>query len=121
MTDSSHNKVAAHVSCSDHAKSASSAAPVCGQRPLEQSRENASSLLALDPVVLFHEIAERLTAIGNYLEAADSMLTSKTRAAEEMLGEIIKKALEQYSVAIEPVRQLREEIIRVRAAQDRDI
>ena len=109
MTDSRRNKISPRVACSDHARSALPAPPVCGRRPIEQP---AGDLLALDAVVLFHEFAERLTAIGNYLEAADCILTGKTRAAEEMLGKIIKKALVQYLGTIAPVQQLREAILR---------
>ena len=57
---------------------------------------------------LVHEMAERLTAISNYLEAATRLRSSNTPATRMQLDEVMGKGLAEVLQANEVLRQMRE-------------
>jgi two-component system, LuxR family, sensor kinase FixL len=59
-------------------------------------------------LALVHELAEPLTAIGNYLDAAIRLYDADTRSALEKLGEVLEKSQTAVSRANETLRQLRD-------------
>ena len=59
-------------------------------------------------LALVHELAEPLTAIGNYLDAAIRLHDADTRSAREKLGEVLEKSQTAVSRADEILRRLRD-------------
>lgn len=59
-------------------------------------------------LALIHELAEPLTAIGNYLDAGLRLFAADSRSAREKLGEVLEKSQIQVSRADEVLRQLRD-------------
>jgi two-component system sensor kinase FixL len=59
-------------------------------------------------LTVVHELAEPLTAIGNYLEAASRLHDADTRSAREKLPEVFEKSRMQVARADEILRQLRD-------------
>ena len=66
---------------------------------------------------LIHELVEALTAVTNYLEAANHVLGLERRPGQETLGETIERGLGQVERANEAARRLRE-LFRREAADD---
>ena len=57
---------------------------------------------------VLHELAEALTALGNYLEAVQRQFENR----QEVLGEALRASLGQYERAAECLRRLRDLIVR---------
>jgi len=61
-----------------------------------------------DQAALVHELIEALTALGNYLAAAQLQFENR----REMLGEALRASLDQYERAAECLRGLRDLVLR---------
>jgi len=61
-----------------------------------------------DQAALVHELIEALTALGNYLFAAQRQFENR----REMLGEALRASLGQYERAAECLRGLRDLVLR---------
>ncbi len=59
-------------------------------------------------LAFIHELAEPLTAIGNFLEAANRLHNADSRSAREKLTEVFEKSQIQAKRANEILRQLRD-------------
>lgn len=59
-------------------------------------------------VALVGELIEALTAIGNYLTAANHIFGAEPRPTPETLGEALEKSLAQFERANEATRGLRD-------------
>jgi len=55
---------------------------------------------------LLHELIEALTALGNYLAAAQRELENQPALKQEVVEEAIRKSLSQYDRASEATRRL---------------
>ena len=62
------------------------------------------------PALLIHELAEALTAIGNYLTALSLMLNPGAAPDETTAQEVVEKGLSQYSRAVEGLHRLRKSV-----------
>ena len=67
---------------------------------------------------LLHQIAEALTALGNYLAVANRIIEERPGLADSHLDEAVKKSLGQYERATEAVRRLRDLARRDSAGDD---
>jgi hypothetical protein len=61
-----------------------------------------------DPAAVLRELSEALTALGNYLEAAQHQFERR----QETFGEVLQASLGQYERAAECLRRLRHLIVR---------
>jgi hypothetical protein len=59
-----------------------------------------------DTVVLLWDLVDALTALGNYLEAANLISLSTTEQPTDRLREVLEKSLGQYERAAEAMRRL---------------
>jgi hypothetical protein len=66
--------------------------------------ERAPTNRTADQAAVLHELAEALTALGNYLAAAQRQFENRQAA----LGEALRASLGQYERAAECLRRLRE-------------
>jgi hypothetical protein len=55
-----------------------------------------------------HELLEALTAVGNYLEAANHLLGAELSPNQKTLSEVVEKSLAQTERASATARQLRD-------------
>jgi hypothetical protein len=65
-----------------------------------------------------HKLLEALTAVGNYLEAANHLLGTELSPSRNTLNEIVEKSLTQTGRASAAARQLRDLLHRRRAITD---
>ena len=59
-----------------------------------------------DRVALLHELIEALTALGNYLAAAQRELENQPALKQKVFERVICHSLIQYDRAVEAIRQL---------------
>ncbi|MGO8914283.1 MAG: hypothetical protein ACLQJR_00070 [Stellaceae bacterium] len=59
-------------------------------------------------LAIVQDLAEPLTALGNYLEAASRLHEADTRSAQIKLGEVIDRSRAQASRAADILRRLRD-------------
>ena len=59
-----------------------------------------------DRVALLHELIEALTALGNYLAAAQRELENQPALKQKVFERVIRHSLIQYDRAVEAIRQL---------------
>ena len=64
--------------------------------------------LTEEGVALVAELIEALTAIGNYVTAANPIFGAEPRPTQETLGEALAKSLAQFERANEAARRLRD-------------
>jgi hypothetical protein len=72
-----------------------------------------------DEAALLHELSEALTALGNYLAAAQREFEVYPGPMQEVLAEALRGGLTQYERAAEAVRQLRGRLFRDGRNDDR--
>jgi phosphoglycerate-specific signal transduction histidine kinase len=77
-------------------------------------REGAPTKRCADQTALVHELIEALTALGNYLFAAQRQFENR----REMLGEALRASLGQYERAGECLRGLRDLVLREGSKND---
>lgn len=69
-------------------------------------------------LALVHELAEPLTAIGNYLDAAKRLFDADVQSAQENLGKVLEKSQTQVSRADEILERLRDLLRHEKGAAD---
>src|SRR5271168_2089384 len=72
--------------------------------PLKDPTREAAALL--------HELAEALTALGNYVEVSKRKIECQPALMPEGLGQAVEKSLGQYERAVVAVRRLRKILLR---------
>jgi hypothetical protein len=89
-----------------------------GQRLADVTNLVGAGEQAAEAVALTHELVEALTATGNYLAAATSILNVETRPPGDTLGEVLEKSLTQFTRAVEAVRRLRAAILSINSLRE---
>ena len=78
----------------------------------ENVGKDAPTKQSADEVALVRELIEALTALGNYLAAAQREFANH----QETLGEALRQGVGQYERAAEALRRLRDRLLRDRCS-----
>lgn len=105
LIDETNEKLRGVVRPAEINSSARVADAVAGEhdaRITEQTEEKV-----FDSAALLHELSERLTSLGNYLEGINNLVAKNLYNSKPILCEIAQKASDEHSRSITALRQLR--------------